>query len=307
MMCSQLSSTIRICLSRSQAASPGKGLTPENVIPGSAHSAPGTRSGSDKGASPTNHAPSLYEPHTAPTTATATVVLPIPPGPTMVRKRRRASRAASATMASSRPTIRVNGAGELPTSGHPRGRRGRRQHVLPRHRCDKSITSAREVGDVALAGAAIPRAPYAPLRRGPTRRRHRRRCRGQVWAISCSWRSSRRRARSAQNQDIERAAAEAQRFPVLEQRALSGYKLERSEAEDFFIHRAIAPRGFRNWYRLWRTFASPPVATRRRSAMRGGTCKQMQKRFCTTLQSLTRQTPRTTPSYRSHTKTEGTA
>ena len=41
------------------------------------------------------------------------------------------------------------------------------------------------------------------------------------------------------NQNIERTASETQRFPVLEERALSRDQPERSEGEDFFIHRAI--------------------------------------------------------------------
>ena len=43
------------------------------------------------------------------------------------------------------------------------------------------------------------------------------------------------------NQDLERAAAEAQRFPVLGEHALSGDQPERSEGEDFFIHRGGVP------------------------------------------------------------------
>src|SRR5207237_5150918 len=39
------------------------------------------------------------------------------------------------------------------------------------------------------------------------------------------------------DQNIERAAAEAQRFSVLEEDALSGDQTERSEGEGFFIHR----------------------------------------------------------------------
>ena len=59
--CSQLSSTISAALSRNQAANPGSGLAPEGGIPSAAPRALGTRSGSEREASPTNHAPSLYD------------------------------------------------------------------------------------------------------------------------------------------------------------------------------------------------------------------------------------------------------
>src|SRR6516225_11539896 len=88
--CSQLSSTISVVLSRNHADNPCTGLAPEGGIPSAAPTALGTSSGPDKEARPTNQAPSLKEARTAPATATATVVLPIPPGPTIVRKRRRA-------------------------------------------------------------------------------------------------------------------------------------------------------------------------------------------------------------------------
>src|SRR5262249_33784818 len=97
------------------------GLAPEDGMPSAAARALGTRAGSDNEASPTNQAPSLYEPRTALATATATVVLPIPPGPTIVRNRHRASCAANPTMTSWRPTIRVRSAGRLPSAVAPFG------------------------------------------------------------------------------------------------------------------------------------------------------------------------------------------
>src|SRR5437868_4520902 len=45
------------------------------------------------------------------------------------------------------------------------------------------------------------------------------------------------------DQDIQRAAAETQRLPVVEQHPLRD-KAERSEGEGFFIHREIALKGF---------------------------------------------------------------
>jgi len=77
---------------------------------------------------------------------------------------------------------------------------------------------------------------------------------GQTRAIS----SSLEIVRSARSVN----APEARPFPVLEERAPRGDQPVRSEGEGcYFIHRAIAPNGSRNWYRPWRTFASPPVAT----------------------------------------------
>jgi hypothetical protein len=40
-------------------------------------------------------------------------------------------------------------------------------------------------------------------------------------------------------QNVERTTAEAQRLPIVEQRSLRRDQPERSEGEDFFIHRGI--------------------------------------------------------------------
>src|SRR3984893_14132455 len=45
--------------------------------------------------------------------------------------------------------------------------------------------------------------------------------------------------------DVQGPAAEAQRFPVLEQHALSRYQAERPEGEGFFIHRRSVLKNFR--------------------------------------------------------------
>ena len=119
MTCSQLSSTSKAVLSANHAASARVWSPPEGWIPRAAPKALGTSSGSDKEASPTNQAPSLYDARARSATATATVVLPIPPGPTMVRKRRRTSCVVSAAIISSRPTMRVSGPGKLPALALP--------------------------------------------------------------------------------------------------------------------------------------------------------------------------------------------
>ena len=59
--CSQLSSTIRACLSRSHAAKPDTGLASDGGIPSTVLSALGTSSGSANEASPTNQTPSAYD------------------------------------------------------------------------------------------------------------------------------------------------------------------------------------------------------------------------------------------------------
>lgn len=71
MTCSQLSSTIRACLSRNHAASACKGLAPDGGIPSAAL---GIKSGSARDANPTNQTPSSYDRRTASATATASVV-----------------------------------------------------------------------------------------------------------------------------------------------------------------------------------------------------------------------------------------
>src|SRR5271165_3559915 len=88
--------------------------TPGSEIPNTVLMVLATRSESGTEASPTNQTPSSYDALTFSATATATVVLPIPPGPTTVRKRCRVSCDPSAVMTSSRPTMRVSGPGRLP-------------------------------------------------------------------------------------------------------------------------------------------------------------------------------------------------
>jgi hypothetical protein len=54
----------------------------------------------------------------------ATVVLPIPPGPTMVSKRRLASCVAKAATVASRPMMRMSGVGRLSRTGAALGGEG---------------------------------------------------------------------------------------------------------------------------------------------------------------------------------------
>jgi hypothetical protein len=127
-----------------------------------------------------------------------------------------------------------------------------------RHRRDEGVTSPGIIGDVAPAGTAIaerfaqrrnmnPKGGLFDDRVGPNPR-------DQLFFRDCI-----AGALDEGDQNVERAAPEAQGLPVLEHPALRGDEPERSEGEDFFIHRGFAPRGFRNWYRPWRTFATPPV------------------------------------------------
>jgi len=97
----------------------------------------------------------------------------------------------------------------------------------------------------------------------------------QAGAIGSSLRPSRQRSISANN--IERAALEAEGFRTRTACAARG-STGTTRKRRLLRASGKRSRGFRNWYRPRRTFATPPVAiaTRTRSAMRGGTCKQVQ-------------------------------
>ena len=67
-------------------------------------------------------------------------------------------------------------------------------------------------------------------------------------------------ALSERNQEIKRPAAKAQGFPILGQHALGGDEPERSEDEDFFIHRGIVLKALHKSYNgsglVWRNHRS---------------------------------------------------
>jgi len=112
--CSQQSRTINMCLSRDHAASAVRGSTPVDGIPKAASTAAGTRAASTSVANPTNQIPSTNDALISSPAAIATVVFPIPPGPTMVTRRCCEQRDTTVSMISSRPTTRVRRAGRLP-------------------------------------------------------------------------------------------------------------------------------------------------------------------------------------------------
>jgi hypothetical protein len=107
--------------------------------------------------------------------------------------------------------------------------------VLARHRCDKGIASAGIVDDVALALAAIaerpaqrrdvdPQGALVDNRIGPGASDEmlpRERLAGMF---------------DKRDQDVERAAAQAQRLSVVEHRPLCGDQPKRSEDEGFVTH-----------------------------------------------------------------------
>ena len=89
-------------------------------------------------------------------TATATVVLPMPPGPTMVTKRAPITRVDSATTSSSRPTIRARRPGRLACGKSAAGVACQVAAVgRPRDRRHEAIAAPRERGDVARAVLAV--------------------------------------------------------------------------------------------------------------------------------------------------------
>ena len=109
-------------------------------------------------------------------------------------------------------------------------------HGLTCHRCDKGVTAAGIVGYVAPACAAIaerfaqrrdvhPQCPFFDDGIGPGAGDELVSGDGLAGAFD------------QRDQDVERAAAEPQRLPVIEQRALRRDQPERSEDEGFFIHR----------------------------------------------------------------------
>ena len=118
--CSQLSSTISACLSRSHVVSPATALAAGRAIPRTLSTVSGTSSGSCSEASPAYHTPSANTAREASATAPATLVFPIPPGPTMVAHRRRRVSSASSAITASRPTILVSETGmPLPRGPSP--------------------------------------------------------------------------------------------------------------------------------------------------------------------------------------------
>jgi len=127
--------------------------------------------------------------------------------------------------------------------------------MLARHRCNKAVTPAGVVGDVAPASAAIakrlaqrrdmdPERTVVDDRIGPGA--------GDQLVLVDRLAG----AFDERNQNIQRAAAEAQWFPVIEQYSLRRDQPERSEGEGLFIHRENRP-----WERLL-IQNTRPLATR---------------------------------------------
>src|SRR5215471_4212910 len=107
--------------------------------------------------------------------------------------------------------------------------------------CDKSVTPARIVGDVALTRAAIaqrlaergdmnPQSPLVDNRIGPGA--------GDEFVLADRFAG----AFDQRYQNIQRPAAEAQRFPVFEQHSLCRDQPQRPEDERLVIHRETSPR-----------------------------------------------------------------
>src|SRR6266404_6156816 len=92
-------------------------------------------------------------------------------------------------------------------------------------------------------------------------------------------------ALNERDENVQSSAAEAQRFPVLEQNALGGDQAERSEGEGSFIHRGIVLKGLSihtDRERFCNAIASySDVLPKSR-------CSQKAAELCTISQSLTR-------------------
>ena len=105
MTCSQLSSTRRIRLSRTYATRSGTGSSDRTDIPSSVISEGTAIAGSLEAPRSRKRTSPEKASRRSCATATATVVLPIPPGPTTVTKRLATSSADTEWMSSARPTI----------------------------------------------------------------------------------------------------------------------------------------------------------------------------------------------------------
>jgi hypothetical protein len=114
--------------------------------------------------------------------------------------------------------------------------------MLARHWCDKGVTAAGVVGDVAPACAAVaeslsercdmdPQGAFVDDRIGPGA--------GDEPILVDRLAG----AFNQCDQNIQRTAAEGQRFPVIEQYPLGGNQLVRSEDEGFVIHGRIVLEG----------------------------------------------------------------
>ena len=171
------------------------------------------------------------------------MVLPIPSGPTDRQKtapgqlRRQGGDYVVPTDDASERHGQIVGCGPSIQGGR------RRVLMLTGHRCDKGVTPAGVVGDVASARAAVakrlaqrrdmdPERTFVDDRIGP--------CAGDEPILVDRLAG----AFDERDQNIESAAAEAQRLPVIKQRPLSRNQLERSEGEGLFIHRENRPGNF---------------------------------------------------------------
>ena len=152
MTCSQLSSTISVSRSRSRATRPGSGSSETTLRPSADAMAVDTNLVSARGAKSTKQTPSRSPGRMRSATASATAVLPMPPGPTMVTRRFSASLCVSVSMASERPNnCTVD-------SAWRRLRRLTRDGRLcdgGRHLADKGIATSGNVGDIASAVLAV--------------------------------------------------------------------------------------------------------------------------------------------------------
>jgi len=110
---SQLSSTSTIRLSLSPVTRLWSGSSACMSRPSAVATALGTRRGSPRGARSTSQTPSSQPATICSATARASVVLPMPPGPTTVTRRCCERRDTSAAAASSRPIMRVTAKGRL--------------------------------------------------------------------------------------------------------------------------------------------------------------------------------------------------
>ena len=164
----------------------------------------------------------------------ATAVLPTPPGPTSVTKRRSRTFAASAATVSSRPISRPTGSGNAGCGGGGGGGGGPGA-LHGGNRRDEAVAAAGDVDDVALAAAAFVQVAAqrgdVHAQRGLLDHRAGPDLRNQlVLAHHLAG------ALDQQHQDVQRATAQRHRAAVLAQDPLRGANLEASEGQYPMVH-----------------------------------------------------------------------
>ena len=151
------------------------------------------------GARSTNRTPCSQEPASCLATAIASVVLPMPPGPTTVTSRWFASCLRSVSRLSVRSIRRVIGAGRPDASADCRRGAARLSSSVRATGCDEPIAPTRHRRHVAAGIAVVAQGPAQARPSGPSGCSPRRRCRARPAPSARSCSRARRGARPARS------------------------------------------------------------------------------------------------------------